>query len=159
MFATTNTIGLGDPTGLYHGTQQINQGQMDRWNIVTSLNYLSHDNETEIVVSKVPNWDNSEGRQTIEAMQESTQRHCRTRGWQGFGHHSTRPRAKWPIPSSNSSMDRARSTGTALAGAQRNLGAVGADGGTPSATGVNRVYTVSCKIDFDESFLKLIICN
>ena len=57
MFATTNTIGLGDPTGLYHGTQQINQGQMDRWNIVTTLNYLSHEKETDIVCSKLPEID------------------------------------------------------------------------------------------------------
>ena len=54
MFATTNTIGLGDPSGLYHGTQQINQGQMDRWNIVASLNYLPHAQETNIVLSKLP---------------------------------------------------------------------------------------------------------
>src|SRR3546814_1131083 len=47
LFSTTNTIGLGDTTGLYHGTQQINQGQMDRWNIVATLNYLPHDEETE----------------------------------------------------------------------------------------------------------------
>ena len=45
LFATTNTIGLGDTSGLYHGTQQINQGQMDRWNIVTTLNYLAFDKE------------------------------------------------------------------------------------------------------------------
>ncbi|MFT4676552.1 MAG: cobaltochelatase CobS [Candidatus Azotimanducaceae bacterium] len=54
MFATTNTIGLGDPSGLYHGTQQINQGQMDRWNIVTTLNYLPHESETDIIASKIP---------------------------------------------------------------------------------------------------------
>jgi len=54
LFSTTNTIGLGDPSGLYHGTQQINQGQMDRWNIVTILNYLGHEMETDIVESKVP---------------------------------------------------------------------------------------------------------
>ncbi|MGB1685949.1 MAG: AAA family ATPase, partial [Pseudomonadales bacterium] len=57
MFATTNTIGLGDPTGLYHGTQQINQGQMDRWNIVTTLNYLDREKETDIIVSKLPDLD------------------------------------------------------------------------------------------------------
>jgi len=57
MFATTNTIGLGDPSGLYHGTQQINQGQMDRWNIVTTLNYLPHESETDIVASKIPDVD------------------------------------------------------------------------------------------------------
>ena len=57
MFATTNTIGLGDPTGLYHGTQQINQGQMDRWNIVSTLNYLPHENEVEIVQAKQPKLD------------------------------------------------------------------------------------------------------
>jgi cobaltochelatase CobS len=53
LFATTNTIGLGDTTGLYHGTQQINQGQMDRWSIVTTLNYLDHDVETDIVAAKL----------------------------------------------------------------------------------------------------------
>ena len=57
LFATTNTIGLGDTTGLYHGTQQINQGQMDRWNIVTTLNYLDHDAETEIVAAKMDEKD------------------------------------------------------------------------------------------------------
>ena len=64
MFATTNTIGLGDPTGLYHGTQQINQGQMDRWNIVTTLNYLSHEKETDIICSKLPEID----RKTVSHM-------------------------------------------------------------------------------------------
>jgi len=57
LFATTNTIGLGDPTGLYHGTQQINQGQMDRWNIVTTLNYLPHAQEASIVSAKQPGFD------------------------------------------------------------------------------------------------------
>ncbi len=57
LFATTNTIGLGDPTGLYHGTQQINQGQMDRWNIVTTLNYLDREKETDIILSKLPDLD------------------------------------------------------------------------------------------------------
>ncbi len=57
LFSTTNTIGLGDPTGLYHGTQQINQGQMDRWNIVTTLNYLEREKEIDIVLSKVPDMD------------------------------------------------------------------------------------------------------
>jgi cobaltochelatase CobS len=64
LFSTTNTIGLGDTTGLYHGTQQINQGQMDRWSIVTTLNYLTHDAEEEIVSAKVPGYD----RKTISAM-------------------------------------------------------------------------------------------
>ncbi len=68
LFATTNTIGLGDTTGLYHGTQQINQGQMDRWSIVTTLNYLEHDAEAEIVLAKSPNYDSDEGRRTINAM-------------------------------------------------------------------------------------------
>jgi cobaltochelatase CobS len=57
LFSTTNTIGLGDTTGLYHGTQQINQGQMDRWSIVTTLNYLTHDAEVDIVLAKVPDYD------------------------------------------------------------------------------------------------------
>jgi cobaltochelatase CobS len=68
LFATTNTVGLGDTTGLYHGTQQINQGQMDRWNIVATLNYLGHDAEVAIVLAKVPAYDSEEGRQTISAM-------------------------------------------------------------------------------------------
>ena len=68
LFSTTNTIGLGDTTGLYHGTQQINQGQMDRWSIVTTLNYLAHDVEAEIVLSKAPHYNNTEGKLTISAM-------------------------------------------------------------------------------------------
>lgn len=68
LFSTTNTIGLGDTTGLYHGTQQINQGQMDRWSIVTTLNYLPHDVEADIVLAKSPHYDNAEGKRTIAAM-------------------------------------------------------------------------------------------
>jgi cobaltochelatase CobS len=68
LFSTTNTIGLGDTTGLYHGTQQINQGQMDRWNVVTTLNYLAHDVEAEIVLAKAPEWSSVEGKRTIAAM-------------------------------------------------------------------------------------------
>ena len=68
LFSTTNTIGLGDTTGLYHGTQQINQGQMDRWSIVTTLNYLAHDVEAEIVVAKAPAYNSAEGKRTIAAM-------------------------------------------------------------------------------------------
>ena len=68
LFATTNTIGLGDTTGLYHGTQQINQGQMDRWSIVTTLNYLTHEAEEEIVLAKSPGYDSPEGRKTLSAM-------------------------------------------------------------------------------------------
>jgi cobaltochelatase CobS len=68
LFSTTNTIGLGDTTGLYHGTQQINQGQMDRWSIVTTLNYLSHDAEAEIVLAKVPTYNTPEKKKQIAAM-------------------------------------------------------------------------------------------
>ncbi len=69
LFSTTNTIGLGDTTGLYHGTQQINQGQMDRWSIVTTLNYLAHDVEQEIVLAKAPAYSKTaEGKRTIAAM-------------------------------------------------------------------------------------------
>src|ERR1700754_3080708 len=68
LFSTTNTIGLGDTTGLYHGTQQINQGQMDRWSIVTTLNYLAHDVEAEIVLAKSPSYQTAEGKRTINAM-------------------------------------------------------------------------------------------
>ena len=62
LFATTNTIGLGDTSGLYHGTQQINQGQMDRWSIVATLNYLPHDDETRIVLSKVKTFAKTEAK-------------------------------------------------------------------------------------------------
>jgi cobaltochelatase CobS len=68
LFATANTVGLGDTTGLYHGTQQINQGQMDRWNIVATLNYLPHDEEVKIVLAKAPSYDTEDGRRTISAM-------------------------------------------------------------------------------------------
>ncbi|MCH2168562.1 MAG: cobaltochelatase subunit CobS [Oceanicola sp.] len=68
LFATSNTVGLGDTTGLYHGTQQINQGQMDRWSLVATLNYLSHDAETAIVLSKAPQYNTAEGRKTIGHM-------------------------------------------------------------------------------------------
>ena len=57
LFATANTVGLCDTTGLYHGTQQINQGQMDRWSIVSTLNYLPHEDETAIVTAKNPGTD------------------------------------------------------------------------------------------------------
>ena len=70
LFSTTNTIGLGDTTGLYHGTQQINQGQMDRWNIVATLNYLSHEEEMEIVLANVSSYKTKEGRQQASAMVE-----------------------------------------------------------------------------------------
>ena len=62
LFSTTNTIGLGDTSGLYHGTQQINQGQMDRWSIVVTLNYLPHDDEARIVLSKVKSFAKSESK-------------------------------------------------------------------------------------------------
>ena len=68
LFATANTVGLGDTTGLYHGTQQINQGQMDRWSIVTTLNYLPHDKEVEIVCSKARHYRSPEGRDIVSKM-------------------------------------------------------------------------------------------
>ena len=68
LFATSNTVGLGDTTGLYHGTQQINQGQMDRWNIVTTLNYLAMEKEMEIILGKNKNLNNSKGKEKISNM-------------------------------------------------------------------------------------------
>src|ERR1700750_313528 len=68
LFATANTIGLGDASGLYHGTQQINQAQMDRWSIVTTLNYLPHDNEVEIVLAKAKHYQTEEGREIVNKM-------------------------------------------------------------------------------------------
>ena len=68
MFATTNTVGLGDTTGLYHGTQQINQGQMDRWNIVSTLNYLSFEKEFEIISAKNKKFNTKEGKEILSNM-------------------------------------------------------------------------------------------
>ena len=68
MFATTNTIGLGDTTGLYHGTQQINQGQMDRWNIVSTLNYLPFEKELEIILAKNKSYNSKEGKEKVSNM-------------------------------------------------------------------------------------------
>ena len=68
LFATTNTIGLGDTSGLYHGTQQINQGQMDRWNIVSSLNYLPHEQEVNIMLAKEKAYQTKQGKEQIAAM-------------------------------------------------------------------------------------------
>ena len=68
LFATANTVGLGDTSGLYHGTQQINQGQMDRWSIVSALNYLPNEVEVNIVLSKVPNFKHPSKKETIEKM-------------------------------------------------------------------------------------------
>ena len=68
LFATANTVGLGDTTGLYHGVQQINQAQMDRWSLVATLNYLSIDAETNIVLSKTPHYNTAEGRKVIKQM-------------------------------------------------------------------------------------------
>ena len=68
LFSTANTVGLGDTSGLYHGTQQINQGQMDRWSIVTTLNYLPHDIEVDIVLSKATHYRTNEGRDIVNKM-------------------------------------------------------------------------------------------
>ncbi|MDB5687271.1 MAG: cobS, partial [Rhizorhabdus sp.] len=68
LFATANTVGLGDTTGLYHGTQQINQGQMDRWNLVVALNYLPAATEAQIVLAKSGEYDHPGGRQDVENM-------------------------------------------------------------------------------------------
>jgi len=68
LLSTTNTVGLGDTTGLYHGTQQLNQGQLDRWNLVATLNYLPHADEMRIVLAKVPSYDTDEGRKIVSNM-------------------------------------------------------------------------------------------
>jgi len=68
LFATANTVGLGDASGLYHGTQPLNQGQMDRWNIVVNLNYLQHDREVAVVLARCPEYRNAEGRTQVSAM-------------------------------------------------------------------------------------------
>ncbi len=69
LFSTANTVGLGDTSGLYHGTQQLNQGQLDRWNIVATLNYLPHEEEVKIILAKVPSYDrNDADRKTVSNM-------------------------------------------------------------------------------------------
>ena len=68
LFATSNTVGLGDTTGLYHGTQQINQGQMDRWNLVVTLNYLPAETEARIVLAKSGEYDHPGGREEVAKM-------------------------------------------------------------------------------------------
>jgi cobaltochelatase CobS len=68
LFSTTNTVGLGDVTGLYHGTQAINQGQMDRWNIVATLNYLPAAVEAQIVLAKSGEYDDPGGKAIVEKM-------------------------------------------------------------------------------------------
>ena len=68
LFSTANTIGLGDATGLYHGTQPLNQGQLDRWNLVATLDYLPPPDEIRIVLAKVPGFDTEAGRKTVSAM-------------------------------------------------------------------------------------------
>jgi cobaltochelatase CobS len=68
LFATANTVGLGDASGLYHGTQPLNQGQMDRWNIVVTLNYLAHDREVDVVLARCPKYRTTDGRATASAM-------------------------------------------------------------------------------------------
>ena len=68
LFATANTIGLGDTTGLYQGTQQINQGQLDRWSIITTLNYLKFDKELEIILAKSKNFNTKEGKEVVSNM-------------------------------------------------------------------------------------------
>ena len=68
LFATANTVGLGDTTGLYHGTQQINQAQMDRWSLVATLNYLSIEAESSIILAKAPHYNTESGRKIIRQM-------------------------------------------------------------------------------------------
>jgi cobaltochelatase CobS len=68
LFATANTVGLGDTTGLYHGTQQLNQGQLDRWHVIATLNYLPHDEEMKIVLAKSPTFNNKKGREQLANM-------------------------------------------------------------------------------------------
>jgi cobaltochelatase CobS len=68
LFATANTVGLGDASGLYHGTQPLNQGQMDRWNIVVTLNYLAHDREVDVVLARCPEYRTAAGRERASAM-------------------------------------------------------------------------------------------
>jgi cobaltochelatase CobS len=68
LFATMNTLGQGDALGLYRGTQRLNHGQLDRWSLMAALDYLSPDEELEIVLARVPAMANPSGRETVRAM-------------------------------------------------------------------------------------------
>lgn len=68
IFATANTVGLGDTTGLYQGTHTLNQGQLDRWNIVVALNYLEPAQEEAIVLAKLPSYNTPAGKKLIHSM-------------------------------------------------------------------------------------------
>ncbi|PID39049.1 MAG: cobaltochelatase subunit CobS, partial [Proteobacteria bacterium] len=68
LFSTTNTLGLGDTTGIYMGTQQLNHAQLDRWSVVTTLNYLPHDQEVDIILAKVPDFKDEDKQQTVHSM-------------------------------------------------------------------------------------------
>ena len=68
LFATTNTVGMGDVTGLYHGTQQVNQGQMDRWHILSTLNYLERSHEIEVVAGNVPELKSAKDKALVKSM-------------------------------------------------------------------------------------------
>ena len=68
LFATANTVGLGDTTGLYTGVQNLNAAQLDRWNIIVSLNYLSLEKEMEIVIAKNKDFNNAKGKEKVANM-------------------------------------------------------------------------------------------
>ena len=88
LFATANTVGLGDASGLYHGTQQLNQAQLDRWNIVARLDYLDEEEEVGVVLSKAPWMATEEGRKLVSAngADGRTDAH-RLRGWRRVDAH------------------------------------------------------------------------
>lgn len=68
LFATMNTLGQGNVNGLYQGTQLLNHAQLDRWNLVASLDYLDPKEELEIVIARVPSLDHDQGRKTVQGM-------------------------------------------------------------------------------------------
>jgi cobaltochelatase CobS len=68
LFATANTVGLGNTSGLYHGTQLLNHGQIDRWNIVATLNYLSSEEEMAIVQARVPEFNDAQHQRLLRSM-------------------------------------------------------------------------------------------
>lgn len=66
LLATANTVGLGDASGMYHGTHPLNQGQLDRWQLIATLNYLSPEQETAIILKKLPQLDELTARRMVE---------------------------------------------------------------------------------------------
>lgn len=68
LFATMNTLGQGNSTGLYHGAQLLNHAQLDRWNLFAAMDYLPAQEESAIVLARVPTLNNPRGEALVKSM-------------------------------------------------------------------------------------------